>query len=571
MDEADKIVYHNAKFDTRALESIGVPATDYWDKVHDTIIASHLIHSGGPHKLKYLADQYLDISDQDESELLEAVRSARRYGKKQEWNIAKLGNPCFPAQKKDFVKLDYWLPRAVAIHANYEKDHPWYTVCEKYAVEDAVRTIGLHFIFQDGLRDMDYFVDLLEHYDEQIRLLPVVYRMEEAGVSLAPTLNKEVKRYDQESKKYLKVAHKLADNQEANFNSGQQLTKQIYDEYEFPVQHETKGGLPSTKAEHLLELRNELSSPEETPYQFITNLLLSKKFSKAKEYLDGYRNSSVHVDGIYYLHPNFNQTGTATTRFSSNNPNAQNIGKGDDPFFTEIKEAGLNLRKVFGPRPGRIWLGIDYSQLQLRIFAYASQETALIKSFDEGWDAHTYMAHRIFGVDEPTKGQRRVAKNVNFGFIFGASPRKIEATARMPGLWDTVTDMFPNAHAFLQENMQHVRKHGWVETMSGYPLSVEKRQPHKATNYIVQGTEGDIVKKAMLLTDEYLKLGNYETYLTLNVHDELVFDAPWGWSMGHVRKLCSLMEQAGTSIGLNTPVDADLITTTWAEGETIKL
>ena len=572
MDRADTLVYHNAKFDIRALESIGVPATRYWDKTHDTVIASHCINSSGPHGLKYLAERYLDIETTDEEDLLDAVRSARRYAKTHKWNYARKGNSQFPAQKSSFVKLDYWLPKAVAVDARYPNKHPWHRVCSKYAVLDAVRTIGLYLVYQDGMRDMDMLVDILDHYEEQRSLLPIVYRMEENGVTLNANIDSEISRYEKASTRYLENAYRAAkaDPDIANFNSNKQLAQQLYGKGEFglPVQHETAGGSPSTKAEHLLELR-EYSSPEKDEYKFITNLLLSKKFTKAKEYLNGYRDIAVHVDGHQYLHPSFNQTGTATTRFSSSNPNAQNIGKGEDPFFAEIKDAGLNLRRVFGPRSGRIWICIDYSQLQLRIFAYASQETSLIQAFEDGWDAHDYMASRIFNTDKPTKGQRRIAKNCNFGFVFGASPKKIEETARMPGLWDIVTQMFPSAHKFLESNMRQARKDGWVRTMDGYPLTVDRRQPHKATNYIVQGTEGDIVKKAMIYTDKYLKKGNYEAYLTMNVHDELVFDCPRGWSMGHIKKLCSLMEQAGKDVGVITPVDAELVTETWATSKEI--
>jgi DNA polymerase-1 len=240
---------------------------------------------------------------------------------------------------------------------------------------------------------------------------------------------------------------------------------------------------------------------------------------------------------------------------------------------------------VFGPKKGRVWYCLDYSQLQLRIFAYVAGEKQLIQAFEDGYDAHTYMAMRIFNkdADDITKLERRIAKNVNFGFIFGASPSKIELTAGVPGLWDTVIRMFPSAHRLMESTKKQVYRTGYVTTPHGYRLYLPEKYgkvaAHAGVNYIIQGCEGDIVKNAMINCYKHIRMLQemymFDGYMSFQVHDELIFDFPRDIDLsdvdcsgmgGHViLNLKALMEKPGSDIGMVTPVDVEYTITNWAD------
>jgi DNA polymerase-1 len=258
---------------------------------------------------------------------------------------------------------------------------------------------------------------------------------------------------------------------------------------------------------------------------------------------------------------------------SAKNPPLQTVSKATNPFedefddITALLEESPPLRSVFGPQQGRWWLCNDYSQLQLRIFAVVTDEQDMVEAFKRGWDAHDYTARKIFNLKDnvnPSTGQRRIAKNVNFGFIFGASPKKIETTAGMPGLWDTVCAMFPNAHDFIEYQKELLKKGEPVRTLGGYPLDVpmkevkwkatQEKAAHAAVCYIVQGSEGEIVKRAMRKCDDYLSSEYPVGHLVLQVHDELDFDMPARFPKKHGLRLKGLMEEAALEYGVVAPV-----------------
>ena len=312
---------------------------------------------------------------------------------------------------------------------------------------------------------------------------------------------------------------------------------------------------------------------------YLSELVDWKDVNKAIEQLETIKGHVLRGNVLYF---NIKQNGTKTVRVSASNPNPQQISKGRE-YQTEdgIKYVKYKIRSVFGPKPGRVWYCIDYSQLQLRIFAYVANETSLVKYFDDGEDAHAYVASKILNkpIDQITSHERRIAKNVNFGFVFGASPKKIEQTAGMAGLWDTVTSMFPSAHMFMNATKRQVMKEGFVYTPFGYKLHLPyehgKPKSHAGVNYIIQGCEGDIVKNAMIDVSTYMKSKQFEkdsglkigdAFMCLQVHDELVFDFPEdGDHDVPLSRICEMMEYAGEQVGMYTPVDIERTTTNWAD------
>lgn len=612
------IVFHHAKFDMRVLKLSGVklPQPKF---IHDTLLMSHIYDSAEPHGLKDLAAKYLDYPKSDETELKKAVDHARRIGKKYGYAIASADHPSLkPAgikgPKAGWGVCDYWLPAAIARyedrilkpHTTPEEREHFRKVCATYAVGDTERTLLLYWFYKEVLETDGLWQQYIVHKKN----IKTAIRMEDWGVPVKIDLVEEklVTLRELSSRKMqaaIDIAEKHTEG-EFNPNSPKQLSELLYDKWKLPVIKTTDTGNPSCDADTLLRLAFKLDSKTigKKSYRrdFLTSLLYGKKIGKTVEALERLERNIIN-NRVY---PSVNLTGTSTVRVSYENPNTQNITKGGatsgiedadlQEFLNKLGADNITLRSVFGPdgTRNRIWYSIDYSQLQLRIFAYVSGEKSLIKAFEEGWDAHDYIASRIFKVDKPSKLQRRIGKNVNFGFIFGASPAKIEATAGRAGLWDEVTGMFPTAHKFMQTTIRQVRKNGCVYTPGGYRLTC--LEAHKGVNYIVQGSEGEIVKRAMTGCYDYLSTTPSNkipdpSYLCLQVHDELVFDMAYRGKIPpkklvvdyideegkkkqkakrgafpHVNELCRIMEAAGSHYGMITPVDPELILDSWDHG-----
>jgi DNA polymerase-1 len=359
-----------------------------------------------------------------------------------------------------------------------------------------------------------------------------------------------------------------------NLKSGQQLGRALHEFFELPVLYRTDSGLPSTDAATLAELRKRLNKRAKA-YKFISHVLKAAQAKTAETYITNYAEHSIVVNGVTYLFPSINPTGTATTRVSGSNPNPQNVGKGKE-VDEETKEVDYKLRINFGPNKGRVWYALDYDQLQLRIFAKASGDERMVKAFADGYDFHTWMGCEIFQVapDQLTKLQRRIAKNVNFGYIFGAGPRRIEETSGMKGLSDKLNKMFPIVTEYMKTTIDYVRRHGHVYTLGGYRLAVEKSKAYSGVCIVVQGTEGEIVKDAMVRVHDEVKHFGKDFYMTLMVHDEMVFDASKDMDEDHksiLRRIKRCMEAASLAVGVTTVANCEINRKNWAEFEKVKL
>lgn len=583
-------VFHNIKFDSRALLNIGIKPTwldtGDWE---DTLIASHVLGSEYDHGLKDQAFFLLDIDDEDEEALREAVRSARVVARHTNKLLTESGRqPKYNLGPS--VAWDYWLP-----HAVFKSSSPERAALEKYALKDAERTILLWMNFSQALRGEK----LYDVYLREKNLLPVVFQMEQRGITLdKQRLSAEILRYQERANENLlrcDIIARRSGYENLNPNSNPQLADILYDYFGLPILSRTKGGKPSTNASSLRKL---LGHCEGNPKRFLTNLLEAKRDLNAVTYLEGYRDRAkewgpdqFYKAETYRIHPSLNQNGAKTTRFTHSSPNSANVSKGDEDAVDEegnlIGEGDRKLRTVFGPATypevpefarvdiERIWYSIDYQQLQLRIFAFAAEDKSMIEAFAQGYNFHEFVASCIFDCEpsQVTKLQKRIGKNVNFGFIFGAGPSRIEATAGIPGLWDTVTKLFPSAHRFMQSMMKQARQRGCIYTAGGYRLGIPSHKPYIATNYYVQGSEGDIVKNAMIELQQYL--ANYPGhYMAMQVHDELVFDFPRSNQQQHPSILLGvkkIMEKAGEDLGFITPVNIEVSPRDWAHAFTLNL
>jgi hypothetical protein len=321
-------------------------------------------------------------------------------------------------------------------------------------------------------------------------------------------------------------------------------------------------------------------------YAFCCSLMMYKKLGINVNQIKAFERRKTSLDsttGFATLFHELNPWGTNTTRLSGSNPNGQNVSKGGKAkkSVTHLFDTKQTLRILFGPSPGREWWNCDYTQLQLVIFAFMAKDEGLISAVLRGQDFHDIMARTIFGlvVDPdapgyaerpPTDDERGIAKNVVFGFLFGAQEAKINQTCGMPGLYDILCNKLPNVVAHLDRMEWQVRNKGYVYTMGGYRLYVSEDKPYAGNVYAVQGTEGEIGKRATYGCQDYLDRrvkNRRDLYITLPLHDELDFSATRGFGQYHISNLCQIMEDAAESYGVMAKVKPKLCLESWASGD----
>jgi DNA polymerase I-like protein with 3'-5' exonuclease and polymerase domains len=298
-----------------------------------------------------------------------------------------------------------------------------------------------------------------------------------------------------------------------------------------------------------------------------------------------------HLTRYGRLYPSLNPYGTRSTRYTGANPNPQNVSKGGKgkKGMEWLKTKNFSLRSVFGPIPGREWWRFDYHQIQLVIFAILSGDEQMQQAAHDGKDFHTFMACKIFGYTEeqfallpekPIAGYsghtqsycRDIAKTVNFAFIFGAQEEKLNRTAGMSGLYAILQNVFPAAVNFLERTEWEVRRKGCVYTPGGYRLFIPEDKAYSGVNYKVQGAEGEIVKRAMYGIQAYFDqaLSNpLDMYMTLYVHDELLFDSKKGFGISQAGNIVSIMNDAAESFGMPAKAECELCSDNWADSTKI--
>lgn len=573
LSKYDTYVFQNAKFDIQMLNSIGVQIP--FDRVEDTIFAAHTLDNRANRRLKDLSKTYLGIDTEDETELLNAIVQGRAIAKKMGWNIAR--HDYEDEDGESWMKVDGWIPGKLALLSE-EFPQEWRKVLPRYGDRDTERTAGLWTVFSVLMEEDERF---RKAYQANKVCIPAIVTMETRGVTLGPKrFDKSRSYYKNRVEHYVASMRKTLDNPEFNPASTKQLQTVLFEKLAYEPVRKTATGFSTDK--HVIRSLYK-KHPE---CKFLESLIAYRKSNNTFTYETSYEKHRIGCR----LHSSFNPTGTDTTRLSSSGPNMQNVGKGEELKEEEWGAAGKDtygIRNVFGPLKGRIWLDFDYSQLQLRIFAAQSGERTLIEAFENGWDAHDFMACKIFQTDKPTSLQRRIAKNVNFGFIFGASEKRIAETCGDTSIWPIVKEMFPSATDYLEKTKKFVNKYGYVEfgqPVCTYrlkvPLDSRTDEPKGYTGvvYGVQGLEGLIVKQAMFRLNEHLtnKFKSEDApFLSLQVHDELIVDAPAApgreWHLDLMRKIKQIMEDAGAMYGVKTPADGSIIKTSWDQAEEVEL
>ena len=391
-----------------------------------------------------------------------------------------------------------------------------------YAAEDADITLRLHQNLWPQLQKISTLSDVYNKLE--VPLVSVLSRMERHGVLIDPKLlaiqSKEM------AKRILELeqqAHELA-GEVFNLGSPAQLQKILFEKQGLPVVSKTPKGQPST-AESVLQ---ELASDYELPRTILEYRSLSKLKSTYTDKLP-----EMMAPNTGRVHTSYHQAVAATGRLSSSDPNLQNI-----PIRSE---EGRRIRRAFIAPAGYKMLAADYSQVELRIMAHLSADQSLLRAFSEGADIHTATAAEVFGLslEQVTKDQRRSAKAINFGLIYGMSAfglakqldvGRVEAQNYI----DLYFSRYPGVKQYMENIRDAARDKGYVETVFGRRLYLpdinarngQRRQyaERTAINAPMQGTAADIIKYAMIEIDKELQTGHYDARMIMQVHDELVFE-----------------------------------------------
>ncbi len=366
-------------------------------------------------------------------------------------------------------------------------------------------------------------VDVYEKID--LPLAPVLARMEAAGVRVdRKELGIISAKAEEEIARLEKSIYELA-GFEFKINSPQQLAEVLFDRLDLQAPRRSRAKSRSTAAEVL----EELALIHELPRKVLEYRELAKLKSTYADALPRLINAETGR-----LHTRFSQTGTATGRLSSSNPNLQNI-----PIRTEL---GREIRAAFIASPGNLLLSADYSQIELRILAHLSGDPILVDSFRRGEDIHSRTAQEVFGVPPlaQTREHRRVAKVINFGVIYGLSPfglaQELGIDTKEAAKWiNAYFETYSGVKKYLDTQIAEVRKTGITRTLFGRirPIpEINSPQPHlrnfaerTAMNTPMQGAAADLIKLAMIELDRRLS-GEFEARMILQVHDELLFEAP---------------------------------------------
>lgn len=473
-------IAHNFKYDYKVLKNYGV----HFDGVlFDTMIAHYLLNPDGRHGMDYLSEIYLNYIP---------ISIETLIGKKGKNQLS-------------FRQVD--------------REHQ-----TLYAAEDADITFQLYEIFGPQLQKEN-----LENLFFQIEmpLMKVLADMEREGIALDVNwLLQESKDLEQDLKNIEQKIFTFTDNA-FNLNSPKQLGEVLFDQLKLdPKAKKTKTGQYATSEEVLQKLAH--------THPIIPLILEYRTYQKLKStYVDALPTQISKIDGR--VHTSFSQTTAATGRLASLNPNLQNI-----PIRTE---RGQQIRGAFRAEKGKKIISADYSQIELRLIAEISGEKNMIEAFQKGEDIHASTAAKLFKIpiDEVNKTQRSQAKTVNFGIIYGQGAFALAeqtglSRAEAKQMIDAYFQTYPTMKEWMTAQVKKARELGYVETLLGRKRHLKDIQSNNfvvrshaernAVNAPIQGSAADIIKIAMIEISKKLKEQNRATKMLLQVHDELIFEAP---------------------------------------------
>ena len=469
----------NLKYDKHIFANHGIQLNGI---VHDTLLQSYVLESHRPHNMDNMAMRHLDIKTISYDEV--TGKGVNRIG-------------------FDEVAID---------------------VATQYAAEDADITLQLHQTLYPGIQSDDRLSYI--YREIEMPILDVLFEIERNGVLLDYKLLQK-QSHELGEKLYIleQQAYVIAE-QPFNLNSPKQIQEILFNRLKLPIIKKTPTGVPSTDEDVLQQLALDYPLPK---------LLLDyRSFAKLKStYTD---KLPLMIDrNTGRVHTNYAQAVAVTGRLASSDPNLQNI-----PVRTS---EGRRIREAFIAPPGYRIISADYSQIELRIMAHISQDEGLLKAFAAGEDIHRATAAEVFGIplDQVDQEQRRYAKVINFGLIYGmsefglAAQLGIERSAARAYM-ERYFARYPGVEKYMQHTREKARQLGYVETVLGRRLWLpeinnangNRRQgaERAAINAPMQGTAADIIKLAMIAVRDWLHKEKLRSKLIMQVHDELVLEVP---------------------------------------------
>jgi DNA polymerase I len=505
---------HNAKFDVEVLEHAGVPVAGV---AFDTMLAAALLD-----KKKGLKDLAFY-----ELKLPEPMTDIEQL-------IGKRG-------KNQIVFADVPIEQATP-----------------YAAADADMTMRLVESLAPQLAEQAKVNEIFHKLE--MPLLPVLVRMEQAGIGLDEPFMRELgKRMGDQLERLEDEIYTFNDRVKFNINSGDQLSDLLFVKLGIPAD-----GVPRTDKTKKYSLTASVFEilQAKSPHPIIDLILRYRQLSKLKStYVDALPDIVNPETGR--VHTTYSQLGAATGRLSSNDPNLQNI-----PTRTD---EGREIRRGFVAAPGQIFIAADYSQIELRVLAHITQDPNLTQAFLEGQDIHAATAAQLFNVpiDQVDKNQRRIAKTTVFGIVYGISafglaPRIGASRTEAQRLIDELFARFPGLRDYIDSTLAQGRQQGYVHSLFGrrrYMPELSSGGPRRAAaereaiNAPIQSTAADIMKIAMIRVDEALRQRKLATRMLLQVHDELIFEAPHAEMDEVVQLVCQQMEGAHK---LSVPLKVDV-------------
>src|SRR3954467_6897735 len=446
--------------------------------------------------------------------------------------MSYVNNPGLPSHAFSNVARD-WLKRDVASRKEVAKTAPLFALdhevgatalspYQQYLGEKSDVTVALKTMLTPELQRDPALVDIYDRIE--LPLIPVLERMEARGIRIDVALLHEMSAKMALQLAQLEKEIYAESGTDFNINSPQQLAHILFEKLQYPVLKKTKGTkASSTNVEVLQELAGHGFA--------VPRLILShRELHKLKStYIDALP-QLVASDGR--VHTSFNQAVAATGRLSSSDPNLQNI-----PIRTEL---GREIRKAFIADEGNVLLAADYSQVELRILAHISGDAELIETFQRGADIHRATASKMFNVpeNELTHDQRRAAKTINFGVLYGMSAFRLSNELNIPtgqakDFIDAYFARYPKIQEYLDRTLEEARRSGKVTTLFGRvryipeihnkSFTVRGNAERMATNAPIQGTAADILKLAMIALEKRL---DDAAPMLLTVHDEIVIEVP---------------------------------------------
>ncbi len=502
-------VGHNLKYDMEVLAQAGIQLQGV---AFDTMLESYILDSAGPnHDMDSLALKYLGWRTIHYEEV--AGKGAKQI--------------CFSA---------------VPIEA-----------ASTYAAEDADVTLRLHEVLNPRLQKEKGLKQIFETIE--MPLIPVLARMERNGVLI------DAKMLDQQSKELEKRLLVLEEQtvqmagKVFNLNSPKQLQQVLFEDLKLPVLQKTPTGQPSTAEPVLQELAHDYPLPK----TIIEYRGLSKLISTYTKKLPEQINPETGR-----VHTSYNQTGAATGRLSSSGPNLQNI-----PVRTQ---EGRRIRQAFIASPGFKIISADYSQIELRLMAHISGDPNLMAAFLQNQDVHQATAAEVFGLplEQVSSAERRKAKAINFGLIYGMSAfglaRQLKIDRHDAQRYiDRYFNRYPKVKAYMDNAREQAKQKGYVETWWGRRLYLpeinssqamrQKAAERAAINAPLQGSAADIIKMAMVHLDGWLQEKQAKAKMIMQVHDELVFEVA---ESEVERVLAAVKEKMTTVVSLKVPLTVSI-------------